>query len=420
MSIVSLNYGIGVLDVYIPDSFSHDVIKPTDPPSNSDQLACVHAAINHPINDLRLPPLTADTRVAIGINDKTRPVPYPYLLPPLLSFLTDNNVKCENIVFICATGTHLPMTSEEMASILPAEIVHNYRIISHNCDDHDQLVFLGTTKYGTNVEINRTFHEADVKIVVGNIEPHHFMGFSGGNKTAAIGLVGRETINHNHSFLVSEMASTGVYDNNPCRMDVEEIGDYIGVDLALNAILNHKKGIVHCLFGHPRSVIREGIPLSRAICQQEVHGRYDFVIASAGGYPKDINLYQAQKAITNASMITKPGGTILLIAECKEGVGSNLFLDFMSGITSPDQALEKFSKIPFQICPHKAFKLAKQAKNFRIHLVSSMQDDLVKQLFLNPIQIKDLPGFIMDISHQSPTTAVMTNAVATIPYLVYP
>lgn len=417
MTIFPFKYGNSTLDVYVPENLKSHIIHPKQIPMLQDQHVCVLQSIQNPISELHLPFLNSVSMVAIAINDKSRPVPHHFLLPPLLQFFENYGIKKEQITFFIATGTHSPMTSTEFDRILPEEIITNYQVVSHNCDDLSNLTYIGTTLAGTNVLVNSKFYQSSIKVVIGNIEPHHFMGFSGGNKTASIGLTGRETINHNHSFLVSDKAITGEFDNNPCRLDVEEIGEMIKVDLALNAILSPDKTIVHSLFGSPQEVIHAGIPLSRDICQVPVDKKYDLVIASAGGYPKDINLYQAQKAYTNAASITNDGGCIVLIAECIEGAGSNPYLSFMQDVSTPDEALEKFSKIEFQIGPHKAFQLARQAKRIHLYLLSSMSTDLVTSLFLTSVNMAGLQLMIEKAEHDSSTVALMPNAVTTIPLL---
>ena len=226
-------------------------------------------------------------RVCIAINDKTRPVPNTILVPPILAKLEKIGFARNQIEFIIATGTHTPMRSDEFTRLLPPEIIAEYKITSHDCDDMDSLVFIGETAKKTSVWVNKTFYEADLKIVIGNIEPHHFMGYSGGAKTAAIGLTGRKTINTNHAMLVEPEATFGIYDENPTRQDVEEIGDFIKTDIALNVVMNQAKQIMHAFLGTPRDVILAGIPLSRQICQTEIkQAGYDLVIASPGWVPK--------------------------------------------------------------------------------------------------------------------------------------
>ncbi|MGD0707960.1 MAG: nickel-dependent lactate racemase, partial [Anaerolineaceae bacterium] len=281
-------------------------------------------------------------------------------------------------------GTHLPLGFEEFTKILPKELVDQYHIESHNCDEIGNMFYLGTTQRQTPVYVNKRFHDMEYKIVVGNIEPHHFAGFSGGMKTAAIGLTGRQTINANHAMLRDPRATIAEYEKNPLRQDVEEIGEKIGVDLAVNAVLNADKQIVKVFAGNPKEVMLAGIPVSRAVCQKAVSRCYDVVIASVGGHPKDINLYQSQKALTHASLLTKDGGTVILVAACPEGSGSRLYETFMEGVQTPDEVFLKFEQEGFSVGPHKAFQIARELKRIHVILVSQMPDKLVKKLLLTP------------------------------------
>jgi nickel-dependent lactate racemase len=242
------------------------------------------------------------------------------------------------------------------------------------------------------------------------------MGFSGGVKTAAIGLTARETINTNHSHLVKPESRTGNYYTNPCRLDVEEIGNIIGVTYALNAILNTKREIVQALWGNPVNVMVKGVALSSKICRVKVPQRYDILIASAGGYPKDINLYQAQKALTNAAEITRDGGDVYLIAACDEGAGNPAFVKFLDGVMSPSEGLVKFSKTGFSVGPHKAFQIARIASRVNVHLLSNLDPHLVQSLLFNPISLDNLGKWLQSVPKEK-SIAIMPHAVATIPYL---
>jgi len=383
MTTYRIPYGHDERQINIPDYFDVDVIAPADYPAAPDAMAVIRDSIQYPLGGFSDAIFRNAKSAAIAINDKTRPVPHEYLLPPLLEMLIDHGIAKDKIELIIATGTHLPMTAEEFSQILPAEIINNFHIISHNSDDTANLVDLGITQYGTHVLVNRRFNESDVRIVIGNIEPHHFMGFSGGVKSAAIGLAARETINQNHAMLTHPEARVAEYSRNPMRRDVEEIGKLMNVHYALNAVLNGNKQIVQAFSGDPLSVMQEGIKLARQVCQIPVHTKYDLIIASPGGHPKDINLYQAQKALTHASLIARDGATVILAAACPEGSGSLSYEKFMEGIGSHEEVFEKFNREGFRIGPHKAFQIAREAIRLRILLVSEMPDDLAKRLLLS-------------------------------------
>lgn len=413
-----LLYGKSKLNFSVPVKQIPQIIEPELIHASPSPVGIVDHALQNPVGTFRFRDFRNANSVAIAINDKTRPVPYQYMLPPLLAQLFNIGVRRENIVFYIATGAHAPLTSEEIALVLPGEILKDYEVVSHDCDDLDSLLFIGYTQFKTSVFVNRNFFLSDLKIVTGNIEPHHFMGFSGGVKSASIGLAGRTTINHNHAMLTDQDARIGEYWHNPMRQDVEEIGDMIGVHLALNVILNGDKKIVAAYAGAPRSVMYAAIPKCQQICQVRVPQTYDIVIVSPGGHPKDINLYQSQKALTNASQIVRDGGVIILAAACPEGSGSASFEAFMSGLSTCNDVFETFNKVGFSVGPHKAFQIAKIAQKATIILVSKMEPDLVRRFLMTPCDtIDNAVQMAITECDQDPDIAILPRAINTIPIL---
>lgn len=415
MQTFTFPYGHDSVLFHLPDTIQADWIEPAYVPAAPDPIAVIQAALENPVDRIPLSTWRNAGSVAIAVNDKTRPVPHEYLLAPLLEKLHHLGIPDDSITFFIATGTHTPMPPDEFARILPEAIYGKYKAISHNCDDADNLVFLGTTSRGTQVVANRRFIEADLRIVIGNIEPHHFAGFSGGYKTAAIGLTSRQTITHNHAMLVEPEARIGAYALNPLRQDIEEIGDIMGVQFALNAFLNGKKEIADAVSGNPRAVMQAGIPISQKICQvQGFESSYDLVIASVGGAPKDINFYQSQKALTHASLFTRDAGVIILAAECPEGSGNQAYEAFMQDVASPYEAFEKFRALGFRVGPHKAYQVAREAARVKIILVSSMPAQLVSRLLLTPAMSVD-EAIQMAQSILSPTPGAASLRAALLP-----
>ncbi len=416
---VTFPYGKQKIQFDFNDNLQVDIYSPEDAAPAPDQLAAVKKALESPEAEQILDHFRGCGSVAIAVNDKTRPVPHQYLLPPLLEALENHAIRQENIHLIIATGSHVPMPPSEFNKILPEEIIRHYSITSHNFNDQHNLFFLGLTGRGTPIWINRQFYEADLKIVVGNIEPHHFAGFSGGVKSAVIGLAGPQTIYKNHAMLIDPDSFIGKFERNPLRQDIEELGRYTQIQLALNAILNADKAIVHVLAGDPASVMQKGIPLSRQICQVAATRRYDIVFASTGGYPKDINLYQSQKALTHGSLLCKDGGTVILVAACPEGSGSRLYEEFMEDVHTVDQVFEKFSRQEFKVGPHKAFQFGREMKRIHVILVSDLPFGLVKSLLLTPA--KDLEdAFTMALAlsgKNNPEIACLPMATNTIPFI---
>lgn len=418
MAKFSLPYGRRQLTVSLPDEWQVELLASGKAPALPDPMAAVEQALETSLGKKRLSDFADAQSVAIAINDKTRPVPHEELLPPLLERLERLGLPPEAITLLVATGSRLPMSPDEFDRVLPAAVFKRYRVVSHDAEDSDNLVYLGKTRRGTPVWINRHFVQADLRIVVGNIEPHQFMGFSGGVKSAAIGLAGKETINHNHAMMTDSRARLGHFRDNPPRQDVEEIGRLIGIHFALNTILNQAKEIVDVAAGEPGAVMQEGIPLVRKLCQVEVSAPFDLLIASPGGHPKDINLYQSQKALAHAALVTRDGGIIILVAACPEGAGSKSYEQWMEGLTSYDAVFQRFRREGFRIGPHKAFQIARDAARVRALLVSQMPPDLVKRLLLEPVsRLDEALALALGNLSVGARVGVMPWANATIPAL---
>lgn len=417
---VVLPYGDGNIGLYLPEiDGSVDLLLPRrfEEKKISDFRLIVEKALSSPLGiEDPFAKLDSNSTIAITMNDKTRPVPNDKLIIPLIKKLCLAGVRSQNITFFIASGTHLPMERTELNLIVGSEISDHFRILAHNCDEKDDLYEIGLTNKKTPIFVNKEFYDQDLKIVVGDIELHHFAGFSGGVKSAAIGLCGRETINTNHSLLLDERSAIGEYEHNPLRQDIEEIGKLIGIDLALNAVLSEKKEIIDVFFGDPVAVMRAGIKLVKKLTQIPVTDPYDIVIASPGGFPKDINLYQSQKAMTHAALFARENGLIILFAECREGVGSQGFLDYMSDKVDYKQVIEKFSSDTFTVGPHKAFQIARILKKNQVYLYSSIDAALVEKLMLIPL---NQPGKIVELIQSLPPgkkrISVLPYATACIP-----
>ena len=411
MAMIRVPYGDSFLAAEVPEDAVVDVIELEEPEPVIDPVAQVQRALAEPIGGFVWRPATS---VAIAVNDKTRPVPHDHLLPPLLARLTEAGIAGEAITFFVAVGGHAPMDPTEFPGILPAHVLDHHRIVSHDARSGD-LVALGTTSRGTPVRINREYAESQLKIVVGTIEPHQFAGYSGGVKSAAIGLAGLETIDRNHAWMADPASRIGTYATNPARQDIEEIGEMIGVDLALNVLLDSRRRIVDVLAGQPIAVMEAGVPRVQARRQMRVPERYDVVVTSPGGHPKDINVYQAQKAVSSAAAIVRPGGTIVLVAACPEGSGSTAYEDWASARTSQADVLEAFAREGFRIGAHKAFQIARDSVDTRLVVCSEMPDELARRLLLETAP--SLQAAVDDAMIPGGRIAVLPHASTTIAYV---
>ena len=206
---------------------------------------------------------------------------------------------------------------------------------------------------------------------LGNIEYHYFAGYSGGVKAIIPGVCNAETIRQNHRWMTEPGAITANLDNNPVRADIEEAGEMVGVQFILNVILDEDEKVVNAVAGHPLKAHRAGCQYLDKSGLRTVDQPADIVIVSAGGFPKDINLYQAQKALDNARHIVRPGGFILLVAECSEGMGNRTFDQWMRDPGGADAIISRI-RCEFVLGGHKAAAIAMAMKHAEIGLVSAM------------------------------------------------
>ncbi len=416
---IRLPYSKGTIQAKLPAEFRIERIAPRSQAAAQDPAATVMQAVYNPLGDV-LPP-RAGMRVAIAINDQTRPVPHEYLLPPVLAGMRHAGIRDQDVHFIIATGTHPAMPPDKYATILPQAILDTYRVSCHDAYDDSSLTPLGETSRGTPIAINSDYMAADYRIVIGNIEPHQFQGFSGGVKSAAIGLAGVETINHNHAMMRHDAAIWGSYVDNPARQDVEEIGARIGIDFCVNAILNANKGLVRAFSGEPVAVMQAGIPAVRELYAVTVSAPVDLMIASPGGHPKDINLYQAQKGMAHASAVTRSGGRMILCAACPEGAGNADYERWMRKpqIDSHAAVFDEFAREGFRVGRHKAFQVSRDASRIQTTLVTDMDDELARALLL--AKSESLQTAVDEALSGLPTGArigVMPAANATMPVVV--
>ena len=416
---IRVPYGHSFLTATLPNYISVDIIEAPETPPAADPLGIVHKALENLLGNVTWADFANVHSVAIAISDKTRPVPHHLLLPPLMEHITAIGIPDSAITFYIAVGAHPPMTPDEFPNILPMDILRRYKVVSHNSEDDDLLLDLGKTQHGTPVWSNKGYGNSDLKIVVGNIEPHQFAGFSGGVKTAAIGLAGLKTININHALMTHPDSQIGEYEINPARQDIEEIGKKIVIHVALNSILNQSREIVRVLAGDPVAVMQAGIPLSRQLCQVGVKSEYSLMISSPGGHPKDINLYQAQKGLSHAALIMRPGGTVILIAACPEGTGSPHYEEWMHGKQSYQDVLQTFKAEGFRIGPHKAYQIARDASKLRLIFCSGMEEAFARALLLNPVpNLQTAVDLALADLQPGDRIGILPHASSTIPYIL--
>jgi len=378
---VKLPYDKNTIEVDIPEENLEGFLEPIKVAPKDKSENIIKAALEKPIGSKPLKEIIKPgERVAIVTSDITRPCPSKIMLPPILEALEKTGVSRENITIVFALGSHRPHTEEEKRYLVGNYIFENYRCIDHDPND---CVPLGKTSRGTPIEIFRPVVEANRRICLGNIEFHYFAGYSGGAKAIFPGVSTPQAIQANHSMMLDSNAKTGKANGNPVREDLEEVGRTLRIDFILNSILSAKKEILYAVAGHYIEAHRAGCKILDSIGKVPIGKEADIVIVSAGGYPKDINVYQAQKALDNAAHAVRSGGIIIWIASCKEGFGSKVFEEWLKDATCPQDLLKKVEK-SFQLGGHKAAAIAMVSKKASIWMVSDLPEEIVKLFFATP------------------------------------
>jgi nickel-dependent lactate racemase len=324
------------------------------------------------------------SKILIIVNDITRPTPYEIILPPLLNELHQIGIKKENIIFMVATGIHRSNSQEEIKEIFGKNIFSAYKFINHDCDNprHKDL---GKLKSGNKLWVDPIVSDIDFIITTGVVVPHYFAGFSGGRKSILPGICGRKTIEANHAQMVHADSRAGNLKGNPVHQEMQEAAEKVGVDFNINVVTDENHKIVEIVAGKLLTSWRQGVEVCKKIYLCPIEKKAEVVIASAGGYPKDINVYQAQKALENACHAVKSGGAIILLAECSEGYGEATFEKWIEEANTPDDIIKRL-KNKFVLGGHKAYAIARAVKEVEVILISSLPQDKVRKLFFIPMK----------------------------------
>jgi len=419
---VALAYGQGSLSVEFPEDRT-TVIEPSFRPGLTDERAAVRAALEQPVS---APPLRdwlrRDARICILFTDITRATPNHRLIPWLLEFLEEAGVPRGQITLLNQLGTHRPNTREELEKMLTPAVVAGYRVIKHEQENYAACVALGQTRGGTPAWINREAVEADVRIVTGFIEPHFFAGFSGGPKGIMPGVAHVETVMSNHGahHIGDPRATFGICEGNPLWEELRDIALRAGPSFLLNVTLNDHRQITGVFAGDLIAAHRAGRDFVRTAAMQKVKEPFDVVVTTNSGYPLDMNLYQGVKGMSAAARIVAARGTIILAAECQEGVPAKSPLDrLLREASSPEEILTLLATPGF-VRPEQwqAQIQALIQRRARVLVHSAIPEDVLRAAHLEPC-----PDIAATVRHElerrgpQARVAVLPQGPLTIPYL---
>jgi len=355
------SFGKDGLLVSVPDNYASQVVSSHSAPTLGDVPSALAAALDYPIGCRPLVELAAGKRTAaISVCDITRPAPNSTTLPPLLNRLHQAGIPVEGITILIATGLHRDATREELDIILGPEIAGTYRVESHDARDFAAHRALGSTRRGTPVYIDERFMAADLHITLGFVEQHLMLGFSGGRKLVAPGQAAQETIKVIHSprFMREPMATEGSIEGNPLHDELLEIAAMARHDFMLDVTLTQGREISGVFAGEPVKAHAKAVAFLEQTSLETLSEPADVVITSAAGYPLDLTFYQTVKGITAAEHIVKPGGRILLLGECAEGIGGSEFAELLRTLTGFQDFLDAIRETPVEVDQWQLEKLA--------------------------------------------------------------
>lgn len=378
---LEFGYGKGVQVVDVPDKNVIDVLVSNPMDHERRGAEAVKYALENPIGAPKLSELVKPgQKIVIITSDISRPLPSYDVVPSVLDELYAAGCAKEDITVVFGLGSHRPHTEEEKIHLVGERVYNEVKCVDSDVKD---CVHMGDTAAGTPVDITRVVAEADFRICLGNVEFHYFAGYSGGAKAIMPGVSTPSAIQANHRMMVSNDACAGKLEGNPIREDIEEAGKICGIHYIVNAVLDEHKKIVYCVAGDSVKAHRVACSYLDQMYRKDIPEKADIVIVSQGGAPKDANLYQTQKALDNAKHAVKDGGTIIVVGACNEGLGSAKFEEWLTKSETSHEMVVRIGK-DFQLGGHKAAAIAMILEYANIDLVSEMDDDFVRSIFMNP------------------------------------
>jgi len=378
---VKLPYGNRHLEVNIPDTNLLNILHPNELSPEKTAEGYVQQALKAPMGNPTLSQLAEPgQQVAIVVDDNTRPCPTRDMMPSVLSELRNKGVKDDDVTVIFSTGTHRTVRHDEAQRLLGGNFADVLAYESNECKG-DHFTAVGTTSRGTNVKINNTYVDADLRILLGDVEIHYFAGYGGGRKSVLPGISHYSTIQDNYTTtFFHPQARPGILDGNPLYENMTEAARLAHPHFCLNVVQNARHEMVGAFAGDFDMVLRKGAEVVDKMFKVHTTQKADIVVTAADGTPHDINLYQAYKAIHLARNVVKEGGIILLAAECPEGHGSEAYHYWMDHFGTADEMQKELSK-EFVPGGHKAYFHARALEHAQFFIVSDMDRTMLEKVF---------------------------------------
>jgi nickel-dependent lactate racemase len=382
------------------------------PPDPYEEIREIKRALDNPIGMGGLSEVTEPgLKTVIMVSDITRPVPTHKFLPALLDALNAHGIKDTDITVLFGMGIHRAHTDDERRAMLGDEAYSRVK-----CDDSTGAPYIkvGVSKAGTPYHVSETVVNAGLVIGTGNVEYHWFAGYSGGAKAVLPGACDNTTITHNHSMIIHPNSLPGRLEGNPVREDIDAILEFIPIPYIFNVVIDDQKRILRAFAGHPVEAFRQACGFLDSVYKKPIDKLYDAVIAGCSGFPKDINVYQAQKALDNANLAVKDGGTIILVGSCSEGYGEDTFECWLKESSSPKDLLDRLKR-EFALGGHKAAGLAKVVERVNVIMISDMSKAAVEGLYFSYAAKDELQAVVDRVARRSESVLIIPQGGSILP-----
>lgn len=344
--------------------------------AGNDNIDCEESllkkAMDNPIGSSKLEDMVkSDDNILIVVNDHTRPGPNKIIVNEIMERIAPKVKDGKQIKLIIATGSHRKPTREELVNILGENVIDKYEVLIHECKDEESLKYLGESLYNVPIYVNKALTECTFCIVTGLIAPHHSAGYSGGRKSIVPGLAGFNTLKIHHSLPIRpyEPAMGNIY-GNPFHEVALDVALKANVKFMVNAVQNPHKQNIAFVAGDLIEAHKQGVDICKDASEVIISEKADIVIASPGGYPRDRNLYQSQKALSVAEMLGNPDCTFIISAECRDGYGEGVLKEWLSAAANPQEVVERFKAEGYDVGSNKAFMYARAMIKGKIIIVS--------------------------------------------------
>ncbi len=419
---LKLGYGDEFVELEYPRRKLLGVLTSKKIEEEREEEDIVKEALQRPVDSRKLSSLVLKgEKVVIIINDMTRLwVRHHVFMPILLEELNKGGIRDEDILVISATGAHREQTEAEWRELVGDEVFNRVGIMDHRAKAHDEMVNLGITKFGTPIEVNKEIVNADRVIITSGIVYHFLAGYGGGKKALMPGVCSYDSIMTNHKLSLNPngrglnpKVKAGKLDDNPISEDMLQVANTVGVDFAFNVVIDEERHrIAYATAGEVENSHILGAKFVDKYFGIKIDKQADLIIASCGGYPKDIDLYQTYKTVHNMVPALKPGGVGILLSECREGIGNEKFYTIFTDHENNDER-EDYLRENYNIAGFMGFSQAIWAEEYKLILVSDLPDEKIRNMNMIPAKslknALDIAGDYLAAEHNAyimPTGAV--------------